>query len=56
MPEIDTPAWAAFMTQTLPSVFSSVGGTTVTHDININYNTAVTAVEECMDTKSIRIG
>ena len=46
VPEIDTPAWAAFMTQTLPAVFSSVGGTTVTHDININYSTAVTAVED----------
>jgi hexosaminidase len=45
VPEIDTPSWAALMTQTLPAVFSSVGGTTVTHDININYSTAVTAVE-----------
>ncbi len=46
VPEIDTPSWAAFMTQTLPAVFSSVGGTTVTHDININYSTAVTAMED----------
>ncbi len=46
VPEIDTPSWAAFMTQTLPAVFSSTGGTTVTHDININYSTAVAAVEE----------
>ena len=46
VPEIDTPSWAAFMTQTLPAVFSSTGGTTVTHDININYSTAVTAMED----------
>jgi hypothetical protein len=46
VPEIDTPSWAAFMTQKLPAVFCSIGGTTVTHDININYSTAVTAMED----------
>ncbi|MCF7673907.1 MAG: family 20 glycosylhydrolase, partial [Akkermansiaceae bacterium] len=46
VPEIDTPSWAAFMTQTLPAIFCSSGGTTVTHDININYSTAVTAMED----------
>lgn len=45
VPEIDTPSWAAFMTDTLPGTFSSAGGTVRTHDVNINYATAVTAVE-----------
>ncbi|MCX6876279.1 MAG: YDG domain-containing protein [Verrucomicrobia bacterium] len=46
VPEIDTPSWAALMTQTLPAVFCSAGGTTVTHDLNLNYSTAVTAMED----------
>ena len=44
VPEIDTPSWAAFMTSRKPEVFSSVGGTIVTHDININYTNAVAAM------------
>jgi Mn-dependent DtxR family transcriptional regulator len=36
------------MTQTLPAVFCSSGGATVTHDININYSTAVTTMESLL--------
>lgn len=48
VPEIDTPSWAAHMTTHLPEVFCSEGGVTRTHDININYPAAVTAMENIL--------
>ena len=45
VPEIDTPSWAAYMTSALPATFCSSGGTTPTHDVNINYPTAVAAMD-----------
>ncbi|MEI7900769.1 MAG: family 20 glycosylhydrolase [bacterium] len=48
VPEIDTPSWAAYMTDKLPATFCSAGGATQTHDININYTNAVTAMAVLM--------
>ena len=44
VPEIDTPSWAAYMTGALPASFCSSTGTT-THDVNINYPAAITAMD-----------
>ena len=44
VPEIDTPAWAAFMTSAVPAVFCSSTGVT-THDVNINYPAAIAAMD-----------
>jgi len=45
VPEIDTPAWAGYMTGSLPATFCSSTGTT-TSNININYPAAITAMDE----------